>query len=147
MKRDDTFDIFVRAGEKSDAPDIHKLAQLMSSDEISLDETITKLIHLTQSSNDHVFVATIDAKIVGWIHILKATRLTSHEFYEIAGLIVHPDWRKKSVGTALIDYGLDHFPGKWRVRCREDRDSSLKFYRALDFTPTKKQIVLDYFED
>lgn len=96
------------------------------------------------TSDDHsVFVAEIENTVVGWIHLFRAHRLASPAFHEIGGLVVDPTHRRQGIGQALVRHACATTPGTVRVRCRDDREGTHRFYESLGFTATKSQRVFE----
>ena len=47
-----------------------------------------RFLRLHQSSNDGLFVAVQDAKVVGWVHVYGVKLLESDGYAEIGGVVV-----------------------------------------------------------
>ena len=106
---------------------------------------------LLESNNDKVWVFNESDSILGWIHVFKAHRVASGMFYEIGGLVVDPDFRKKGVGRELVDFAakeIDAENAELRVRCNSQRKDTHEFYRKLGFSNSKMQFVFKkYFNN
>ena len=133
----------IRAAKNADALPINEVSQHLGYSQLSDDEAYEKLEFLIKSSQNHVHIAEVDGRIVGWIHIFYASKLASESFYEIAGLVVAPEYRNEGVGRSLVDYVLRHFNAKFRVRCNENRIDAHQFYESIGFKNNKIQYIFD----
>ncbi len=99
-------------------------------------------------SNDHeAFVAEIDGKVVGWIHIFDNLRLESDRFSEIGGLVVDSSLRGKKIGNKLVTHAVEWAKSKGfskvRVRCKISRKEAHQFYLKEGFIELKEQKVFE----
>ena len=54
-------------------------------------------------------------------------------------LLVHPEYRRQGVGTALFRAVLDRFPGAYQLELLTDRrEETIGFYRALGLRPAEE---------
>ena len=133
----------VRPATLADATEINAVSAHLGYAPLSDTVARAQLEALIASGDDAVYVAEIDRGIAGWIHLFRARRLASPAFHEIGGLVVDPAHRRQGVGQALVCYARDHLTGHLRVRCRNDRESTHRFYESLGFTDTKSQRVFE----
>ncbi len=109
------------------------------------EQTTAHLLALHDSKNDAVYVATNKDNIVGWMHIFYAVRIESAPFCEIAGLVVHENYRRNSIGRLFINLANTWCREKQcpslRVRCNVLRAASHRFYERIGFTEVKEQKV------
>jgi GNAT superfamily N-acetyltransferase len=130
-----------RYASKSDALGINEVSKHLGYAELSPSESFSKLQELLISTQDHVYVAELDGRVQGWLHLFYARRLASDNFFEIGGLVVSPEARGKGLARELVKYALENNEGKFRVRCNELRKDSHKFYEAIGFGSSKVQRV------
>jgi len=133
--------IIVRLASESDALDINHVSKHLGYSELTADESLLKLQELLNTTHNKVYVAELNGRVVGWLHIFYAHRLASDNFFEIGGLVVSPDARGRSVGRDLVVYAQEQNDGKFRVRCNENRKDAHNFYEAIGFTGSKVQRV------
>jgi len=128
----------------TDAPQINNLAKQLG---YKMNESsISVQIYAISNHPDHrIFVSTEDKTITGFIHGCKMMRLTSPTFWEICGLVVSKEHRRKGIGKKLVqhlEYAVD--PNSHiRVRCNVKRRSAHLFYEDLDYTEKKEQKVFE----
>ncbi|TDO98880.1 GNAT family N-acetyltransferase [Marinomonas balearica] len=131
----------IRPALESDAQGINEVSQYLGYSALSHSESLLKLQALLSSPNDWVYVAQLNDRVVGWLHLFYAHRLASESFYEIGGLVVSEGFRGQGIGRALVEYALDKKEGKFRVRCNELRTGSHQFYESIGFSSNKNQRV------
>lgn len=133
----------IRAATPLDADGIRAVSSYLGYDEVSTEESKTKLDQLLFSTVDTLYVVESDQVIVAWLHLFLARRLASPDFYEIGGLVVHPDFRRQGIGCALVKHVVVNLEGKVRVRCNEKRHDAHVFYGKLGFECSKIQRVFE----
>jgi GNAT superfamily N-acetyltransferase len=133
----------VRPAELKDATNINSTSVHLGYVRLS-DALCAKKLEVLLSSNiDIVLVAISERVVIGWLHAFLSRRLASPDYYEIAGLVVAPEYRDKGVGKALVNHVRHTYDGKLRVRCNEKRTGSHQFYQALGFTHKKSQRIYE----
>ncbi|MGC4811510.1 N-acetyltransferase family protein [Micromonospora sp. DT228] len=85
------------------------------------------------------FVAEVDARVVGWV---SAERITSTSIANVGGinlLHVHPEHRRRGLGTALLTAATDHLRplGIRRVRAMA-LSEALPFARRHSYEPSRE---------
>ncbi|MEZ5057627.1 MAG: GNAT family N-acetyltransferase [Saprospiraceae bacterium] len=107
------------------------------------DEGVANLSKLSTYPEHLVLVAVSSDTIVGYIHAFKTYRITSKPFYEIGGLLVDENHRRRGIGKALIDAFFKELPNgiEVRVRSNEKRLEAFQFYASLGFEVLKRQVV------
>lgn len=89
-------------------------------------------------------VAIVGENIVGWI-LGHARKVTGH----VVTIDVHPDWRRRGVGLALLDELEKDFRGrgckKVRLEVATNNPDALAFYARLGFRSLK--ILPRYYAD
>ncbi|WBB74258.1 GNAT family N-acetyltransferase [Micromonospora sp. WMMD1128] len=85
------------------------------------------------------WVAEADGQVVGWVSAYRNTQTSTPGVGEIATLHVHPDHRRRGLGTALFDHAFGHVRalGSTQVRAHT-RAESLPFARRHGFEPTRE---------
>ena len=109
-------------------------------------EIENKIHKFELSLAEEVFVAEHE-KVVGWMHISHVEPLESNPFVEIRGIVVTQDYRKKGIGTKLIqraeEWAKEKNCKKIRVRTNVKREETRKYYRNLNFISKKTQEVFE----
>ncbi|HAS6050811.1 MULTISPECIES: GNAT family N-acetyltransferase [Vibrio] len=131
----------IRSASESDASGINEVSEHLGYSQLSSTESTTKLHELLNSTQDQVFVAEWQGRIIGWLHLFYARRLASDNFFEIGGLVVSPESRGHGVGRALVQHAQAKDLGKLRVRCNEKRLDAHNFYKSIGFNSNKVQRV------
>lgn len=133
----------IRAAVESDSKEINEVSTFLGYSKLSAEQAHNNLNFLINSVADNVYVAEVNGKIVGWIHVFYAAKLASDSFYEIGGLVVNPEFRGQSIGRSLVQYAFDCLKGTFRVRSNQKRTQAHDFYKSLGFKVTKTQCVLE----
>ncbi|WP_226374457.1 GNAT family N-acetyltransferase [Marinobacter nauticus] len=104
------------------------------------------LAELIRSERDRLWVFTVDAAVVGWLHAYLSIRAASTAFVEICGMAVHPEHQRQGIGAALTSHASNWAAEKGlklRVRCSSVREDTHEFYRKQGFSTVKTQLVFD----
>jgi GNAT superfamily N-acetyltransferase len=111
------------------------------------DEIAQRLSILDSESAHAMFVATIDADVVGWIHVYGITPLEAGTRAEIGGLVVASHVRRRGVGRALIlaaeEWATNRDYPRVRIRSNGQRENAHRFYESLGYETTKTSIVFE----
>lgn len=134
----------IRKASESDFQNLHVLTKSLGYT-VDLGRFTTQLQQLLKDNDHQIYVAVADGKLVGYIHCMLATRLTSLPFVEIVALVVSPDNQNKGIGTKLVskvsEWAKKMECTKLRVRCNTKRENAHQFYNNLGFTSSKQQLV------
>lgn len=98
---------------------------------------------LLDNSREQVFVAEEDGIVVGFIHIEKYNVLYSKPLTNILGLAVDKNYRRKKVGSSLLNKAEEWSKkiGAYGVRLNsgESRTEAHTFYRTQGYNLEKNQ--------
>lgn len=129
--------------------DTHSIAELTKQLGYTLsyseqEKRIRQVLMLT----DHVFyVFEENEQVVGWIHGFHTHRIESESFVEIAGLVVHSEFRGRGIGVQLVKqmeaWSKNLGCLKIRVRSNVIRKEAHRFYQQLGYSTTKEQAIFD----
>lgn len=90
-----------------------------------------------QTAGEVVFVAEDAAgKIVGFVSVWEQDAFIHH-------LYVDPDYKRKGVGTALMNSLFSWLPFPYRLKCITRNRQALKFYRKLGWVEVERAIGED----
>lgn len=135
----------IRIAQKKDAT---SLADLVRQLGYSADpaETASRLGD-TQALDHHaVFVAEIDEKVLGWVHVYLCPLLISPPQAQLGGLVVAEGYRGKTIGRQLMDHAeawaREHGSLLLTVYTNVVRDDALRFYREIGYQQSKTEHVL-----
>jgi GNAT superfamily N-acetyltransferase len=125
-----------------DAPRLAELSSVLgyAADALAFAERVQRLQSRTE---DRVFVAEIDGKVVGWAHAAEQEPLEYGRRCEILGLVVDPAYRGRGVGRTLVraveDWAVNRQLGQVSVRSNVTRAESHPFYERLGYVRAKTQ--------
>ena len=88
--------------------------------------------------SEHFFVAERNGKIVGYIIADIKRNL-------IVSLAVHPSFRRRGYGRALMQHVMDYMRGEILLQVRKSNESAIKFYEKMGFR--KKGELRGYYTD
>ncbi len=134
----------VRPANLTDSYEINKLSYHLGYGKTPDAVAHKRLDQLLKSPIDHIWVYDNGEQLLGWIHIFTALRVASSPFYEIGGLIVHPEERQQGIGHQLVQCAAEHAAQQGetlRVRCNSQRTEPHLFYQSIGFTLSKSQQV------
>lgn len=129
-----------------DAPGLARLAGALGygDDAAVMRQTLGVVL---QAEGHGVWLARLNDRMAGWIHVAPTLSLESGPGLEISGLIVDPDLRRRGVGLALVQAAMvwarERGAQRLRVRSRIEREGALAFYQQQGFALSKTQAVLD----
>ena len=136
----------VRVATISDASAIASLSIELGyhATETEMASRIPKLLHESSA----VFISELDGAIAGWLHVCMVRRLMAEPFAEIGGLIVGEKFRRRGVGTVLVEAAQSWTRAqnviRLRVRTNQVREDANAFYEHLGFECVKSQAVFDF---
>lgn len=136
--------ILIRIAEINDFKPITELSNQLGYKTQNADIK-KRLKKVLENTDNCVYVATENEKIVGWIHGFYSLRIESDFFVEIGGLVVDENFRKNGIGKKLVDKVMEWSKlkncEKVRVRCNVIRKESHKFYENIGFEINKEQKI------
>ncbi len=136
--------LHVRSAVIDDAPALTVLAEELGYPATAR-EVEVRLLGLDPA--DGVFVAELDGRLVGFVHVFEQRLLVTDPFAELGGLVVAPSARRHGVGRALLDRGTawarEAGPPKLRIRAGSSRPEAHAFYPAAGCRFVKEQRVYE----
>lgn len=136
--------IHIRNAKISDAEAINKLNLQEMGYDYPIENTKEIITKILNKETDRIFVASVEDKVIGYIHINDYHLLYAPTMKNIMGIAVAKDFRRKGVGSALIAYAE-----RWaketgataiRLVSGAERCDAHEFYKRLGFSNEKTQI-------
>ncbi|MEV5820617.1 GNAT family N-acetyltransferase [Micromonospora haikouensis] len=130
----------VRVARPDDAPYVVALRALVHPYIVRGVASTRKMIaEPSPGENWTAFVADVDRAVVGWVSAYREGRTSTDGFGCVSLLHVHPDYRERGLGSALLTAALDHLAplGIRRVRAWA-LDDALPFARRHGFIPGRE---------
>ena len=102
---------------------------------------------LQNRSSQAVFVACVDAEVVGWIEIAIVQHLQSEPHTVIGGLVVREDVRSRGIGSRLLseaeEWSRQQEVAVVRVRSQVARERAHRFYLREGYRQVKTSAVFE----
>ena len=137
-------DIQVRNITPEDAQTILQLSQQLGYS-ISVEDTLANIHAIAAQESQIALAATLDGKIVGWVHAFEVRTLESLPFVELGGIVVDKDCRGLGIGKKLVacisQWCRERDIPFLRVRSQMKRKEAHQFYLHLGFAEIKEQKV------
>ncbi len=112
--------------------------------EFPVEETKQRLSYILSLPSDKIFVAELESKVVGYIHLSGYDLTYSRSLKNIMALAVDRSCRKMGVGKALINNGEEWAKanGAYGIRLVSgfNRPDAHKFYLACGYAKRKEQV-------
>lgn len=90
----------------------------------------------------HGFLWEENGMIIGNLTLIQVRKVDRYT-YLIANVAVHPDWRRKGIGTQLTQRAIahvrEHGGRKIHLQVRSDNPSAIHIYRELGFEETARR--------
>ncbi|HPF98043.1 MAG TPA: GNAT family N-acetyltransferase [Mangrovimonas sp.] len=139
-------EIIIRNAEIKDSESITELSNQLGYETLNTDIQ-NRLNAILKHPENCVYVATVNGKVIGWIHGFYSMRVESDFFVEIGGLVVSENSRKNGIGKKLVDKVIEWTElkncRKVRVRCNVTRTESHRFYEKIGFEINKEQKIFN----
>ena len=107
-------------------------------------EIVEKQFAGLDDSREAVYVAEVQEKIVGVIHIEKYDVLYFPSMSNILGLAVSSEFRRQGIGSALLkraeQWALEHKINTVRLNSGSTRTQAHQFYRSQGYVDDKTQL-------
>jgi GNAT superfamily N-acetyltransferase len=137
--------MFVRTAKDADAAAIADLISQLGY-ELTIDGARQRMSAI-RNTNDALFMAEVDARVVGLIQVSRMEALEHDPRAEIRALIVDEKQRGSGVGKALVDkaeaWAKERSLTMVRVRSNIKRERTRLFYERNGYAVTKTQNVFD----
>lgn len=136
----------IREAVLSDAEAIWMLNCTEMGYPFPLEATRDKLEKLLRRGSDKIFVATIDAAVVGYVHANDYDVIYAPHMKNIMGIAVAHEHKRKGIGKALLRqvelWAADTGATGIRLVSGASRTGAHAFYRHCGYTGDKEQLNL-----
>lgn len=107
---------------------------------------VKRRLEYLNKEREMVFVAEVDSKVVGFIHVEKYKVLYLDSMVNILGLAVANNYQKQGIGRKLMEaaeqWAKENDIYTMRLNSGLSRKEAHQFYRALGFDKEKEQLRL-----
>lgn len=141
-----TEQIAVRAAQAGDVEAIASLSAQLGYP-TPIEEMRERYLRVRASRAGEIFVAVraIDARVIGWTHVVPHLQLEDAPCMELAGLVVDETVRSAGVGAALLaaaeDWARAQGFATMRVRSNVIRERAHRFYEREGYERIKAQAM------
>ena len=139
----DDVDLSIRVANADDSIAITKICK----DDLGYDcdeQLVKRKLEAINQERECVFVAQLNGRVVGFIHVEIYDVLYHESMINVLGLAVSGDVRRKGVGTALMtmtqEYALQNGINEIRLNSGFSRNDAHEFYRKMEFDNEKTQL-------
>ncbi|WP_405429328.1 GNAT family N-acetyltransferase [Micromonospora sp. NBC_00617] len=130
----------IRVAQPDDAPAVVALRAMVYPYLVRGVKSTRKMIAEPVPDRDWAaFVAEVDAQVVGWVTAQRNGSTSTADFGDIGLLHVHPEHRRRGIGTALLTTATGHLAplGVRRLRAFAQPEA-LPFARRHGFEPSRE---------
>lgn len=136
-------EVILRKAKISDFEQIHDLCENDLGYKCNKEYLKIRLSNLIYN-RECVFVAVLNDKVVGFIHIEKYETLFMPQMVNILGIAVKNKFRRQGIGQKLLtvaeDWAKNNGINKMRLNSGESRKEAHIFYRSMGYNDDKKQL-------
>ena len=133
----------IREAVISDAEDIYFINKTSLGYDYDLDKQRNNLESVLKDKTQVIFVADIGSKVVGYIHLTSYDVIYTDTYKNCLGLAVDNDYKRKGVGSALLNQGEiwaeDNGAVGIRLCSGIERENAHKFYKSQGYIENKLQ--------
>src|SRR5688572_25198272 len=134
--------VTIRAARGSDAHAIAQLTTQLGYD-VNEEDAARRLSRIFLRDDQQFFVADMDGRAVGWVHVVFAEYVDAEAFVVIGGLVVDRSHRRRGIGRALMDraemWARERGCSIVRLTSSSTRKTAHRFYEDLGYTNIKTQ--------
>lgn len=133
----------IRRVKLSDAEDIYHINKTSLGYDYDLNKQRNKIQKVIQDDSQVIFVAEIDNKAVGYIHLVNYDVIYADNYKNCLGLAVDNNYKRMGIGSALLSKGelwaKENGAAGIRLCSGIERESAHKFYLANGYVENKIQ--------
>jgi GNAT superfamily N-acetyltransferase len=132
----------IRPARNTDAAAIARLGTQLGY-ALDTPETADRIRRALSRSDQQIFVAELDAGVVGWVHAIVFELIESDPFVTVAGLVVDRDYRRRGIAGKLMAR-VEHWTRERglsivRLNSSSTRTAAHTFYKAIGYDHIKTQ--------
>ena len=139
----------IRPARETDAAGIAALSTNELGYQTTAEQVREKLAALLHSGRDRILVAVADGQVVGYIHANTYETLYFPPLKNLMGLAVSAAYRRKGIGTGLLDaietWARETGAAGVRLNSGSTRLEAHEFYRSRGYGAEKQQLRLIKF--
>lgn len=136
-------DFIVRQAIISDAEDIYCINKTSLGYDYDLEKQRNNLEAVLNDKTQVIFVADVDNKVVGYIHLTSYDVIYTDTYKNCLGLAVDNDYKRMGVGSALLKQGKIWAKENGAIGVRLcsgiECENAHKFYKAQGYIENKLQ--------
>lgn len=133
----------VRKAKVSDAEDIYYINKTSLGYDYDSEKQRNKIKNIINDSTQIIFVAAVENKVVGYIHLTNYDVIYADNYKNCLGLAVDNDYKRMGIGSALLSQGEVWAKENGAVGIRLcsgiERESAHKFYLSQGYIENKLQ--------
>lgn len=142
----------IRKVRLADAPDLRGINSNSLGYEYSADNTAANLKIILENSNNALYVAVADNRVVGYIHGCNYDVMYTPRVKNILGFAVDREYQNRGVGTALLkameQWAKDTGASGIRLNSGTARINAHRFYESRGYSCDKSQLrFIKYFDE
>lgn len=134
--------VSIRAARSSDAGQIVQLTTQLGY-ELTEQEAADRLSRMLLRDDQQFFVADLDGRVVGWVHVIFTEYVDVEAFVLIRGMVVDRNHRRLGIGRALMDraeaWAREQGCSMVRLSSSATRVAAHQFYEHRGYTKIKTQ--------
>jgi GNAT superfamily N-acetyltransferase len=134
--------VTIRRADAADAREIARLTTHLGYDVTEVDAA-DRLSRILLRNDQQFFVAELDGRAVGWVHVILAEYVDAEPFAVIGGLVVDRRHRRLGIGRTLMHraevWATERGCSMVRLSSSATRDAAHRFYETIGYTNIKTQ--------
>lgn len=136
----------IREFQMADCKAIYDLNRDEMGYEYPLEATKAKLLQLSSSQHDKIYVAVVGEEVVGYVHANDYDVIYAPHMKNIMGIAVSKHWKRQGIGRALLA-SVEEWARKTgakgvRLVSGSSRTGAHAFYRSCGYSGDKMQLNL-----
>jgi GNAT superfamily N-acetyltransferase len=134
--------VTIRAARTSDAAEIARLTKQLGYD-LTESDAAARLSRILPREDQEFFVADLNGRAAGWVHVLHVEYVDAEAFVVVGGLVVDDACRRMGIGRSLMEQAEDWARTRGcsmvRLTSSSTRAAAHKFYEDIGYTNIKTQ--------
>ena len=132
----------MRVARQSDAADVAGLTKQLGYD-LTEKDAADRLSRILPRDDQRFFVADVDGRAAGWVHVVLVEHVDAEAFALIGGLVVDGAHRRLGVGRALMvqaeNWARERGCSIVRLSSTVTRTAAHRFYESIGYSKIKTQ--------